>query len=53
MRSMKALACVLCVLCGQFAGAQASEIRFDANADFLKPPAGMSFGEVTGVAVNA
>jgi DNA-binding beta-propeller fold protein YncE len=29
------------------------EIRFDARADLLKLPAGMSFGEVAGVAVNS
>lgn len=29
------------------------EIRFDASVDFLKLPAGMNFGEVAGVAVDA
>src|SRR5438874_3559927 len=29
------------------------EIPFDANADLLKLPAGMNFGEVAGVAVNS
>jgi DNA-binding beta-propeller fold protein YncE len=29
------------------------EIRFDANADLVKLPAGMHFGEVAGVAVNS
>src|SRR3954469_23433610 len=29
------------------------EIRFDANADLLKLPAGTNFGEVAGVAVNS
>jgi hypothetical protein len=45
----------LCVLCGNavVVGAQVSEIKFTANADALKPPAGLNFGEVTGVAVNA
>ena len=48
------LVCVFCVFCGltRSAQAQASEIKFDANADFLKPPAGLNFGEVTGIAVN-
>ena len=46
--------CVFCVLCGYTSSAQAqvAEIKFDANADFLKPPAGLNFGEVTGIAVN-
>jgi hypothetical protein len=34
-------------------GVAQSEIKFDANADALKLPANMYFGEVTGVAVNA
>ena len=29
------------------------DIRFDANADFLKMPAGMHLGEVAGIAVNS
>ena len=31
----------------------APEIQFDSVADFLKLPAGMNFGEVSGVAVNS
>jgi len=51
---LSCLACVFCVLCGAVAvaNAQVAEIKFDANADFLKPPAGLNFGEVTGIAVN-
>jgi len=33
--------------------ADVPEIRFDASIDFLKLPAGMNFGEVAGVAVDA
>jgi hypothetical protein len=49
---LQLLVCVL--LCGgvAIANAQVAEIKFDANADFLKPPAGLNFGEVTGIAVN-
>jgi hypothetical protein len=49
---LQLLICVL--LCGgvAVANAQVAEIKFDANADFLKPPAGLNFGEVTGLAVN-
>jgi hypothetical protein len=46
---------VLCVICGEVAVAQGqvAEIKYDANADVLKLPANMYFGEVTGLAVNA
>ena len=46
--------CLVCLFCGEVAvaNAQVAEIQFDANADFLKPPAGLNFGEVTGIAVN-
>lgn len=46
--------CVISALCGstRHANAQATEIKFDANANFLKLPAGMNFGEVTGIAIN-
>jgi streptogramin lyase len=36
-----------------FAQAPVSEIKVDANVDFLKPPPDMHFGEVSGVAVNS
>ena len=36
-----------------FAQQPAPEIQFDANANFLKLPADMNFGEVSGVAVNS
>jgi hypothetical protein len=51
---LQLLVCVFCVLCGEVAvaHAQVTEIRFDANADVLKLPAGMNFGEVTGIAVG-
>ena len=47
--------CVLCVFCGEVAvaGAQVAEIKYDANADVLKLPANMYFGEVTGIDVDA
>ncbi|MEA3246174.1 MAG: peptidyl-alpha-hydroxyglycine alpha-amidating lyase family protein [Gemmatimonadota bacterium] len=55
-RPVRSIACVaaasLIAATAATAGAQATEIKFDATADFLKPPAGLSFGEVTGVAIN-
>ncbi len=53
-RSLVSLACALGVLAGAGvrAAAQVAEIKFDATADFLKLPAGMNFGEVTGLAIN-
>src|SRR5437773_11757762 len=36
-----------------FAQQSAPEVEFDSVADFLKLPAGMNFGEVSGVAVNS
>ena len=55
MRRLRGLFCIICVICGEVAvaNAQVSEIKFSANADALKPPAGLNFGEVTGIAVNA
>lgn len=49
------LVCVVVLSSGSAAAtnAQVAEIKFDADANFLKLPAGMYFGEVTGVAVNA
>ena len=50
---LPALALLLTV--GSTLGAQATppEIPFDASIDFLKLPAGMNFGEVAGVAIDA
>jgi len=52
MPRLRSLVAVLCALASATASAQVAEIKFDANADFLKPPAGLNFGEVTGIAVN-
>jgi len=41
------------LLSSHILAAQVPEIRFDANIDFLKLPAGTYFGEVAGVAVDA
>ena len=41
-----------CVVAGG-ARAQVPEIRFDADPDFLKLPAGQYLGEVAGVAINS
>ena len=54
MTRFKQFICVLCALCGlqQVANAQVTEIKFDADANFLKPAAGTYFGEVTGLSLN-
>ena len=53
-RSLLPLFCAASVMCGssRVANAQATEIKFEADANFLKLPAGMNFGEVTGLAIN-
>src|SRR5262245_64629567 len=52
---MKALLTLLVMLVAMPSYAQQSvpEIPFDSVADFFKLPAGMNFGEVSGVAVNS
>ena len=41
------------LLSSRILAAQVPEIRFDANVDFLKLPAGMYSGEVAGVAIDS
>ena len=52
---MPARVLVLCVLMAgpTFAQQEVPSLRFESVPDFLKPPAGMNFGEVPGVAVDS
>jgi DNA-binding beta-propeller fold protein YncE len=52
---MKSLLTLIILLLATSAAAQQQvpEIQFDSVPDFLKLPAGMNFGEVSGVAVNS
>src|SRR5215813_8065711 len=52
MRTVWLTLCVL-VAMPSFAQQNAPEIAFDSVPNFLKLPAGMNFGEVSGVAVNS
>jgi len=47
------IGCGILVAASSFAQQSAPEIAFDSVPNFLKLPAGMNFGEVSGVAVNS
>lgn len=53
-RTLPLLVGVLCLYGSDVTvvNAQVTEIKFDARGDVLRPPAGLNFGEVTGIAVN-
>src|SRR5271165_1012059 len=54
MKTTYALACLgLCLSALTHAQSAVPEIKFDSAPDFFQLPAGMYFGEVTGIAVNS
>src|SRR5205807_110593 len=55
MRRVAQIVLTSILVSGFLAAAQVRgpEIPFDSNADFLKPPANIHFGEVAGVAANS